>query len=225
MSAVCRECGAPLEGRVTASGVVSCRFCGCAHDAQELATHARRTLIAAADFSGSKVGGWHVGPQLVGAPTGGSPPAWTITLKNDGLTHPLLWAPGEIVDFDVTLAVRFGACDPSDSIFLRGRSAPRRALAVQLFPEGTVKLSPIEEDQWRAPLATARPVKPVAPGGWRRLRWVAVGERHRVFLDGAVAVSATDRTFLRAGHLDVRLSIHGASTTVEVAELAVFDPG
>ena len=73
MSAICQSCGAPLEGRVSQSGLVDCKFCGHAHDVQRIANDARRTLISAADFSVSPVGGWHNGPRLVGRPIGGLP--------------------------------------------------------------------------------------------------------------------------------------------------------
>src|SRR5690349_2188430 len=112
MNAICDECGAPLEGRVTKGGIVVCRFCRTGHDVQKLAQQRGRALIAAADFSGPVIGGWNAGSawkqalRLVREPLGGDPPAWSITQDRDPRTHPLFWAPGSFDDFDVAVAVR-----------------------------------------------------------------------------------------------------------------------
>lgn len=81
------------------------------------------------------------------------------------------------------------------------------------------------DDAWQDNVVNATPPKPKDEGAWRRLRWVAVGSRHRAFLDGALVLSVSHESIRHAGHLDVRVRSAAPSATVELAELAVFEPG
>lgn len=225
MNALCSECGAPLEGRVTESGLVTCRYCGHGHDVRALAAQGRRTLISAADFSGTEVRGWHTGPRLRGQPTGRTPPAWSISMENDGQNHPLLWAPGSFDDFDVSFAVRFVAGSAGDAVYVKARGASAGAVTLHLWKEGALTLGWQQPDHvWQPNVVTARPVKPLAPDAWWRARWTAVGARHKAYLNGALVLAATHEPIRHSGHIDLRLRVSAGPMTVEIAELALFEP-
>jgi len=214
--AKCPACGAALEGKVAQSGLLTCTFCGAGVD---LGGKPNTRLISAADFSGPEVNGW----RLMKHPGQTQNGSWTVTQSNDGQNHALLHAPGKFDDFDVTLVFQLLASSPADGLFLRGRGADAGAMTAHVWRSGAVSLGWQQPDHnWQQPLVSLEtPVDPQQP---HRLRWIAQGPRHQLYLDGQLLISANHRHILHAGYLDVRMQVTGPEATLEIRELSVSTP-
>lgn len=223
----CEFCGAVLEGKVSRSGLVTCGYCGTGYTMSHVQTGQRQPLIAAADFSGSAITGWQCGETLKACRVQPGEPIWSITQVNqDQRNHPLLIAPGVYDDFDVSVSFRvLDTQTPRDSLFLRARGAPAGAMILHQWAGGQVTLgwqSP--EHQWQDNIVTSPDVPDYKPEAWRRLRWIAVGPRHRAYLDDRLVLSASHPSILQSGHLDLRLQSLGQSVTIEIRELTLREP-
>lgn len=217
----CHDCGSHLEGRVSKSGLVTCAYCGSGYDLRSRPVPAP-SLIARADFSTTALTGWLPGRDVHATP---SPGAWTITQVHDGQNHPLLIAPGAYEDFEVALTFRFLAAEPEDFVFLRARGAPGGAITLHAWPEGSLALRWQQPDHtWQPYIANVPPGLPITGADWRHIRWSATGPRHRVYLNGALALSTTHHPIVHGGHLDLRIQTHSPSVTIEVSQLELFEP-
>ncbi|MBT9586890.1 hypothetical protein IV102_26350 [bacterium] len=217
----CRECGSHLEGRVSPSGLVTCSYCGTGYDLRALNGRGP-ALISRADFSGSCVTGWRLGSPIGGKPV---PGAWSITQPNDGQNHPLLVAPGAYDDFEVAITFRFVSAGPEDFVFFRSRGGAEGAMTLHLWRQGSVALRwQMPDHQWQNYIVTTPPGPPKDTTDWRQLRWIATGQRHRAYLDGTLVISAVHPSILHSGHLDLRIQAKSPSVTIEISDLALFEP-
>lgn len=217
----CQECGSPLEGKVSKSGLLTCAYCGAGYDLRAGASTGP-ALIARADFSGPTLSGWRFGSSMEGRLEG----HWSITQVNDGQNHPLLVAPGVYDDFDVRVRFRFREAASQDCVFLRARGAPGGAMSLHLDYDGVVTLRwQMPDHQWQDRLACVQPAHPAEPKDWRELRWVARGQRHLAYLNGVLVISTQHRQILHSGYLDLRIQTTSPSVSLEVSELSLWEAG
>lgn len=218
----CHDCGSPLEGKVSKSGLLTCAYCGAGHDLRT-GTPQFNALISRADFSGPALKGWRYGSAIQGRLDQGR---WAVTQPNDGQNHPLLVAPGVYDDFDVRARFCFVAADGHDRFFFRGRSSAAGAMSLHFSYDGVVSLHwQMPDHEWRNCLAEVRPGLDVDPNGWRELRWMANGERHQAYLDGVLVIRTRHPQIVHSGYLDVRIQTSSPSVSLEVAELALYEGG
>lgn len=218
----CHDCGSPLEGKVSKSGLLTCAYCGAGYDLRATTPQAA-PLIARADFSGPALKGWRYGSAMHGRL---QDRGWSITQPHDGQNHPLLVAPGAYDDFDVRARFRFVSADGLDRFFFRGRSSEAGAMSLHFSYEGLVSLHwQMPGHEWRDCLANVRPALDTDPNSWRELRWVAVGPRHLAYLDGVLVIRTLHPQVLHTGYLDVRIQTISPSVSLEVAELALYEAG
>lgn len=218
----CQECGSPLEGKVSKSGLVTCAYCGAGYDLRSN-TPQGSALIARADFSGETLKGWRHGSATHGRLDNNR---WRVTQVNDGQNHPLLVAPGVYDDFDVRARFCFVNADGHDRIFLRGRGSEAGAMSVHFSYDGLVRLYwQMPDHQWRECLVQVHPALDTDPNSWRELRWVARGQRHLVYLDGVLVISTLHAHIVHSGFLDLRIQTASPSVTLEVSDLSLWEAG
>ena len=180
--------------------------------------------VARADFSGAVVTGWQPGASFQGRPLGGSPCAWALTQQPDPQNHPLLIAPGSYDDFEVELTFRLRASQPRDGFFLRARGAQGGAITLHGWSDGSLSLGWQQPDhEWQQPIARSPAPPACHAAGWRHLRWLACGARHRVYLDHQLLLSARHEAVVHSGYLDVRIQALTHPVTLEVCRLELHE--
>lgn len=149
---------------------------------------------------------------------------WLLTQEQSHQNHPLLLAPGSYDDFEARLTFAIQSGKTGDGLFFKGRAADGGALSVHYWLPGAVSMGwQKPEGQWQQPLARATPAYDEDARGCFRLRWLAQGPRHRVYLDDALVISLSHPEIVHSGGLELRIQAQYGPLSVEVRELEVLE--